>query len=373
MTNENAILGSEKAAGALKTLYSRYGYSHFKMSKFEKYDLYAQNRNFLRGDRMITFTDNGGQLLALRPDVTLSIVKNIRPDISTEKVYYTENVYRTAKTGEDMSEIMQVGLECLGNIDLYQTGEVILLAIESLLAISENCLIDISHMGFLSALLSEATDTESVRDALVAAFREKNAHSIRDICEGAGISSDICARLSRAATLYGPLRTALPALASVAETAEETDALAELSALLSILDVAGYADKVRLDLSTVNDMSYYNGIILNGFIEGIPDAVLTGGRYDNLLAKMGKTGGAIGFAVYLDLLERYNTADFGFDADILLLYGDDTDAVTLTQAVKRLQTDGASLRVGRDAPANFRAEKVFTMKNGEAVLLENHD
>ena len=87
------------------------------MNKFEEYDLYAHHKDFLVSDSVITFTDGSGKLLALKPDVTLSIVKNSK-DLAAgvEKLFYTENVYRVAKGSRNFREIMQVGLECLGKV-----------------------------------------------------------------------------------------------------------------------------------------------------------------------------------------------------------------------------------------------------------------
>ena len=51
-------------------------------------------------------------------------------------------------------------------------------------------------------------------------------------------------------------------------------------------------------------MKYYNGIAFRGFISGLPAAVLLGGQYDNLMTKMGKDSRGVGFAVYLDGLDR---------------------------------------------------------------------
>ena len=79
MDNINKVLsGSEKAVYALRSLYTSYGYVQYKMSKFEEYDLYVRNKDFLVSDAVITFTDTDGKLLALKPDVTLSIIKNGR-------------------------------------------------------------------------------------------------------------------------------------------------------------------------------------------------------------------------------------------------------------------------------------------------------
>ena len=68
------------------------------MSKFEEYDLYTRNKDFLVSDSIITFTDTSGALMALKPDVTLSIIKDSADvDGSVKKVYYNENVYRVSK------------------------------------------------------------------------------------------------------------------------------------------------------------------------------------------------------------------------------------------------------------------------------------
>ena len=66
----------EKVTFALRDLFSSYGYSRYKMSRFEEYDLYVRNKDFLISDSVITFTDTNGKLMALKPDVTLSIIKN---------------------------------------------------------------------------------------------------------------------------------------------------------------------------------------------------------------------------------------------------------------------------------------------------------
>ena len=76
MIDEKLLKNEEKAIFNLRSLYRRYGYSPFKMSKFEEYDLYVRNKDFLVSDRVITFNDTNGKLMALKPYVTLSIIKN---------------------------------------------------------------------------------------------------------------------------------------------------------------------------------------------------------------------------------------------------------------------------------------------------------
>ena len=98
MDNLEFVLSrEEKVSFKLRALYGKYGYTQYKMSKFEEYDLYVKNKDFLVSDNVITFTDTDGKLMALKPDVTLSIIKNSK-DLcdGLTKVYYNENVYRVS-------------------------------------------------------------------------------------------------------------------------------------------------------------------------------------------------------------------------------------------------------------------------------------
>ena len=150
MIEEKLLKSEEKAIFALRSLYRKYGYLPFKMSKFEEYELYIRNKDFLVSDRIITFNDTNGKLLALKPDVTLSIIKN-GEDIPgyKQKVCYNENVYRVSENTHHYKEIMQTGLECIGDVDRYDIFEVVSLAAQSLLAISSSFILEISHLGCL--------------------------------------------------------------------------------------------------------------------------------------------------------------------------------------------------------------------------------
>ena len=112
-------------------LYGSFGYSRYKMNKFEEYDLYARNKDFLVADSVITFTDTNGKLMALKPDVTLSIAKNCRDLPGTvSKLYYDESVYRVSKGTNSFKEIRQLGVECTGDVDDYCILETLSLALE---------------------------------------------------------------------------------------------------------------------------------------------------------------------------------------------------------------------------------------------------
>lgn len=371
--DENVLENGERAAFGLGQLYRKYGYIRYKISKFEEYDLYVQNKSFLVSDNVLTFTDTDGKLMALKPDVTLSIVKNsIDEEHSIGKVYYNENVYRTSQGAGEFKEIMQTGLECIGDIDTYSVGEVIMLAAKSLESISKKYVLDLSHLGFVSALLESLSDNEVTRRELLRLMGEKNLHAIRALCESTGISEDGCEDICKLAKLYGPIAKCLGELLPLVRNDEMRAAYEELSALVEIIRIYGFEDKVYLDFSIVNDMNYYNGIIFRGFVDGIPAGVLSGGRYDNLLKKMGKTSGAIGFAVYLDLLERFGDEGEYFDVDVLLTY-EDASPKDIIDAVKLLSSYGKSVKVQKINDGRVKYRQLAAVRRGGFEILENND
>ncbi len=246
--NDNVLQNNEKIIYALRELYASRGYSRYAMSKFEEYDLYAKNKDFLVSDNVITFTDTNGKLMALKPDVTISIAKNTR-DIpeGVRRIYYSETVYRVSKSTDSFREIMQTGVECLGDVGTDEMVGVIELAAESLSLLSDSYAID------LSTVAPAGPDGDEP-------FRE------------------VLARLKK-----GP-----------------------------------YSDRFRVNPALSGDENYYSGIVFKGYLAGIPEAVLSGGRYDRLMRKLGRSSKAAGFAVYTDRLERLDIAakkDGPADAD----------------------------------------------------------
>ena len=259
---ETYLKPEERAVFALRELYRGYGYLPFKMSKFEEYDLYVRNKDFLVSDRVITFTDMGGKLLALKPDVTLSIIKNgeDRPG-EKQKVCYNENVYRVSGSTHQFKEILQTGLECIGDLDSYDVCEVVTLAAASLATVSPDFVLDISHMGILSALLDDITAEKSVRREIARCIAEKNTHDLTRICSEAGIGEEDTATLKEFVGIYGDMDTVLDRLSPLCRRYEAVAiAHAELTGLRDHLKKTPYADRVRFDFSIINDMSYYGGV-----------------------------------------------------------------------------------------------------------------
>ena len=304
--DESVLTETERRIFALRTLYSKAGYSSYRMRKFEDYDLYSRNKDFLLSDRVLTFTDTNGRLKALKPDVTLSIVRNISAAQGERvRLYYDENVYRASEKTGGFKEIMQMGLECIGNADNASAAEVICLAEQSLalLAADFEYILRISDIDILTLLADDMTDSGSLRRELLKLAGSKNLHGIERLCAENDIPEDKSKTLTGILELYGAPDAVMPELERLCRGTAAEDEIAEFGDVLDkIRAIMPDTQKRVLDLSIVGDTNYYNGMTFEGYIEGIPDCVLVGGRYDNLMRKMKKKSRAIGFAVYLDTL-----------------------------------------------------------------------
>ncbi|MBQ7169758.1 MAG: ATP phosphoribosyltransferase regulatory subunit [Synergistaceae bacterium] len=248
----NPILTDEENyALTLRELYASKGCKFYRMSRFEEYDFYAGKKDFLSSGAILTFTDIDGRLMALRPDVTLSIIKHASPG----KYYYYEKVYRPKASGS-FREIPQCGIEFTapGASDLE---EVLRLAVMSLHSVADGrkCVLDVADAGLVAQYIPQD------RKALILQYLSaKNIHGLHDINAPAEIIH-----------------------------------LAELSGSFDgLTGLEEYGEEIRTDYSAVTTLSYYSGLVFKGYIEGIPEAVLSGGQY----SVDGVSG--VGFAVYLD-------------------------------------------------------------------------
>ena len=363
----------ERAIFELRELYEQYGYKKYKMSKFEEYDLYLENKSFLPSSQVITFTDLNGKLLALKPDVTLSIAKNIPTcPAEPEKVYYNENVYRTPRGSHEYKEIMQVGLEYLGSIDLYAQCEVLSLALRSLQKLSESCVMVLSDMGFISGLLEYCALPLALEERIVACVEHKNAHEIKRLCAENGVDEELCQSIAALTGLYGELDDTIRRARALVKNDKMASSLDRLTEIASVLS-AETDGSLRLDFSVINDLSYYNGLIFQGFIDGVPSAVLSGGRYDKLMERLGKNTSAMGFAVYVDQLERLGLEERRYDVDVLLLYDEGADVSKLTAAVKMLTNNGQRVRVQSALSEKLRFRQLLKLGERGLEILESND
>ncbi len=365
----------DKVMLALRRLYELFGYRKYKVSNFEEYSLYLQYKSFLSGEKILSFTDLDGRLLALRPDVTLSIIKNAH-DNETAKAYYIEKVYRESKESNTFKEINQMGLEFMGKVDAYALAETVFLAQQSL-EICSACadgqdeldyILELGHMGFVMGLLEKLELLPNERDEVIECLSAKSTHRLRVAMQDMGLSNADQQRLLCLLDLAGSPAEVLPRAEAICSGKKMQQALQELANVYQALDEQAQKH-IRLDFSLLNATEFYDGILFSGYLAGLPRPVLAGGRYDSMMNKLGHDLDAVGFAVYLDDLERLPKAAQEYDIDVWLQAAPDysEDTTGLLAAARRLTEQGISVRVAAELSPGVRAKQHLLYQGGEAL------
>ena len=354
----------ERASFALRALYEAAGCRKYHMGRFEEYGLYQENRSFLSSEQVITFTDLDGRLLALKPDVTLSIAKTAQPAPGeTLRYYYHENVYRPSAESHTFKEISQMGLEMLGAVGEAQVQQAVCLAARSLDALGAEWVLEVSHMGYLFGLFDALGVPDAARAKLLEKLREKNAHELRAAAGAAGLADAAADILCSVLNLCGSYADTLAKAAALCRNDAMRAAVAELEALAVPLEKAGGV--IRLDMTLAGEMEYYNGLVFQGYLKALPRPLLKGGRYDLLMQKFTPGAGAIGFAVYLDELDRLS-------APLPPVQKNSTDRVMLNVALPkgRLGDKVYNLLagIGYGCPEDYNATRKLVVENPEAGI-----
>ena len=352
----------DELPSALRSLYASAGYSCYRTVGFEEYDLFSQYRDFLTSGQMITFTGAGGRLLALKPDITMSIIRDAAQEKGrSDKFFYSESVYRVPAGGDEFKEILQIGLECIGDLCGYDRAEVVSLACKTLGMTGREYKLDISHTGLVSGLFELFGIPAEVRGDFADALKDKNAPMISLLCEKNGISSDKTKKLIEFSRFSLPIRDAVRELRTLGfgDNAKSAEALDMLELIANTL-TESEASCVSLDFSVIHGMNYYDGTVFAGYIDGVAEAVLKGGEYGKLIEKMGHEGSGLGFALYTDLLERLDDGEISFAADVMLVCGD-VSPEAIAAEVKKILESGKTVLVQKGRAGAERCAEVIVL------------
>ena len=352
LINENSIVSN------LINIYEKFGFKKIKLSKFEDYNLYNNNKDFLQTEHILTFMNLNGNLKSLRPDVTLSIVKKVLKDNEkeTQKIYYIEDIYKIVSN--EYEEIPQVGVEIIGKLNNYSNLEIISMAIESLKSINKNYILEISNIDFISAIFDEINLEENLKIEILNNIYLKNKHDLEKLLNK-NVDGKYKKYILSFIELSGNYKDILKKLKSLIINKKMQKSYEELKSLSFVFELYNNFDKILLDFSIESQLGYYNGIIFKGYIKESNDIILSGGRYDKLLNKFNSNKNAIGFAIYMDkLYEKNKSSDY---IDILILYKSGDENILLNE-VRKFMNKNKKVRVdiyGDNSIENYKDKYIF--------------
>lgn len=294
-----------KVIEKLRGVFSSYGYKEIAPPAIEYMDLFTEGSKGVGVRELFKFTDNDGSMLALRPDFTLPIARIVATKFSEDipvKLCYFGNCFKMNEKEYSYREFTQAGAELIGSDSLYADYEIITLAIKCLLNSGlKDFQIDIGNVGYVKGIISDLKLESEAEEEIIAEIGKKNMLGLKEIAKKYKIPSAHLGLLNELPLTFGDKEVLLSA-EKKALNAMSKEALERLIALDKLLCENGYGKYVTYDLGLVNSISYYTGIVFKGISVHFGSPLLSGGRYDNLLAEFGKDLPAIGFAVGMEHL-----------------------------------------------------------------------
>ncbi|WP_438311791.1 ATP phosphoribosyltransferase regulatory subunit [Sporosarcina sp. FA9] len=308
--NDENVKAFEKHDRIIKTINKRfltYGYKRIKTSTFEQYDLYSKVNGAINQNEMIKVIDYTGQVLVLRPDVTIPITRKLAEDFSVLpnelRYFYVQDVFRQSFDKIKGIESTQAGVEYFCKSSPEADAEVIALACHTLKDLGFNDIkIEIGHAGFFKELVDQINLTDNQLNQLKNRIQAKSVVDIESFLSGLPIDEKLKEAISMIPFLYGnPLEVSERAK-KISFTDKMNEKLDYLLKVYELLIAYGLEDNIVMDLGLINHMGYYSDLMFQGFVDKYGKPVLMGGRYDELGNEFEATLPAIGFACEVDSL-----------------------------------------------------------------------
>ncbi len=315
----------------------RWGYREVVTPTIEYFDTLVRGEGTEAGDRLFKLVDRGGELLALRPEMTTPVARLVTTHLRGRplplRVAYAGQVFRGSETGSGrLREFPQVGCELIGAGTLEADAEIVSLAVEALVASgAPGCSISLGHVGFLRGMLAGLALPDEGDREVRAFLYQRDFVGLRAVLDRYGVPPTRADAVAQLPVLSGS--SAIPDARRLAGTARSQQVLRDLEDLAGMLAAYGVGDIVRVDLSIIRDFEYYTGIVFEGHTSALGFPLLGGGRYDRLLEGFGAPYPATGFAVRVDrVLASSAAGESRWAPDVAVAFGDGDRAEALRLA-----------------------------------------
>ena len=305
---------TEKNLGEkISALYEKRGYGSVATSSLEYYDVFNFESQTIPEENMFKLTDKSGRLVVLRPDNTTPLARIAATRLKNAprplKMFYNQNVFRISRDySGKRSEFNQTGIEIFGGNSEKADLEAIVTALRTLQEISDfyggaiKYKLELGHAKFCNELLDSLGLDKEKREAVIKYISAKNSSSLEVVLGDGEEMKSAMQIIRQIPRLYGSKSVINDARKLCAGVNGAENALDYLEKLYTILDINGFSENISIDLATVNDMDYYTGVVFRGYLDYTGEAILGGGRYDNLMSNFDGDDAATGFGVNLSLI-----------------------------------------------------------------------
>ncbi len=338
-----------------------YGYEDIQTPTFEFFDVFSREIGTTPSRELYKFFDKEGNTLVLRPDFTPSIArcaaKYFGEDVKPLRFCYMGNTFtNTSNLQGKLKEVTQMGAELVGDNSVEADAEIISMVVRALLSGGiQDFQVSIGQVEYFKGLCGEAGLDEETELDLRACISGKNYFAAQELLEERNVREPFRSSLLKVADMFGD-RFSLQEAGKLAGNRRSENAVRRLEKLYEVLKLYGVAEYVSFDLGMLSKYNYYTGVIFRAYAYGVGEAIVKGGRYDNLLKQFGKDAPAVGFAAVIDsileALSRQKTPVPVPETPRTVLYRPDNYRERLKQ-VQSLREQGICAAL---APENLCAE-----------------
>lgn len=296
------------AESKLRSLFESRGFSEVNTPTFEFYDVFFSNARYFPQESMYKLTDTKGRILVIRPDSTIPIARvtstKLRGHSLPIRLYYSQCIFRQgpALSGK-YDEERQIGVELIGSAGEKADMDILSLCTQALSRMPVGDFrIEIGHIAIFKRLLESLNVSESEKEDIHRLIDAKNYSALNSYLDGL-TPSKAAFILKELPKLFGGEEVFQKAKALLSGFDSEIDVvLSYLESVYETLTQSGLSGKVMIDFGLVNQAEYYSGIVFRGYLSGVGEPVLSGGRYDALFKDFGEDLPAVGFGMNLDLI-----------------------------------------------------------------------
>ena len=344
LTNEDCIKRN-KIINTINSIFISWGYKEVITPSIEFYDSFRYEYSGLREEKIYKFFDSKGRILALRPDMTIPIVRLVSTrfkDINESiKLRYTSNIFRVF---EDFSgkrnEYTECGIELITKEKNFSDLEVLIIAIEALKKVgANNFKIEIGEANFFKAAIEDLDISNEEKILLSELIEHKKLQELKVFLEGLNLEDKIKDTFYKLPLIFGEGIEVLNDYKEISFNNNMLESIKTLENLAYRLEALGYKEYITFDLGITARVNYYTGIIFRGFIKGSGSVVLSGGRYDNLIKSAKKGFNAIGFSINVDELANILTMNFDKKIKFKILFSKDKEIEAIKESI-RLRNEG---------------------------------
>lgn len=344
----------EKLLGNVNKLFHQWGYDEVITPTIEFYDTFNNYERGITQEEMYKFFDGNGRILALRADGTIPIARVVSTKLRQCKLplrlRYSSKVFRLNESlvGKK-NEFIDCGIEFIGGDTFQSDVEVLVMGIEALKESGiDDFKIEIGHIGIFNSLWDELDINDEYRQALSELIEHKKLVELEELLNVINLSDEYKNIFRSLPWLFGG-EEALAKGKKLISNLQVNKIINYLQGIYEAIKTLGYDQYITFDLGITPRIDYYSGIIFKGYVRGVGNYVLYGGRYDNLIKAYGRDLKAIGFSININgLSEAIDEESFLDKDEIINIYYNDSNFIAQLKKAEIKRAQGLRVELSRE-------------------------